>query len=148
MGNSHTVKRHKSTHNKFKKMELPHIGTHCQLKSCNRLDYLPFKCNHCSFNFCENHWKPDQHECAKFIKNEENSTSTKPQKSTEKQKPEKPKKKRKRNPCQLPNCSGYNLVKMNCNQCGGNFCMKHRFPEDHQCIGRFNSRFSRLLAVN
>merc|ERR1711970_189344 len=147
MGNSHTVKRHKSTHNKFKKMELPHIGTHCQLKSCNRLDYLPFKCNHCSQNFCASHWKPDQHECSKFVK--ENSTSKEnPQKSTQTVKPDKPKKKRKQNPCQLPNCSGYNLVKMNCNQCGGNFCMKHRFPEDHQCIGRFNSRFSRLLAVN
>merc|ERR1711879_534831 len=72
------------------KMELPHIGTHCQLKSCNRLDYLPFKCNHCSLNFCESHWKPDQHECSKFVK--ENTTSTeKPQESTSKAKPEKPK---------------------------------------------------------
>jgi len=134
-------------------MELPHIGKHCQHKSCNRLDYLPFTCKHCQGNFCEDHWKPDGHSCSMFesqkntkeILSENNSSQSIPSKTIM---TTKPKKKRKQNPCQLPNCSGYNLVRMGCGDCGLNFCVKHRFPEEHKCLKRFNSRFSRLLAVN
>jgi len=98
-------------------------------------------------NFCEDHWKPDGHSCSKFSQVQKEIKNSIELKSIETQK-SKSKKKSKKNPCQLPNCSGYNLVHMGCGECGGNFCMKHRFPEDHDCIRRFNSRFSRLLAVN
>merc|ERR1711923_64973 len=102
-------------------MELPHIGTHCQLKSCNRLDYLPFTCKHCKMNFCEDHWKPDGHSCSKLSQVQKEVKNSTEIKSIETQK-SKSKKKSKKNPCQLPNCSGYNLVHMGCGECGGNFC--------------------------
>merc|ERR1712110_1246861 len=61
MGKIIRTSRHPSLiHNAIylkKIMELPHLGTHCSLASCNRLDYLPFKCKHCVKNFCENHWQ-------------------------------------------------------------------------------------------
>merc|ERR1712127_438060 len=150
---------------KSRNMEMPHIGKHCQLKSCNQLDYLPFNCKHCRFSFCLGHWKPEDHSCSeiKKINLPENSsqhktsqhsilqtkvTTTTSSGHSSSNKPEKPKKKRKQNPCNMPDCNGYNLVKMGCGDCGVNFCVKHRFPEEHECLRRFNSRFSRLLAVN
>ena len=163
-------------------MEMPHIGKHCQLKSCNKLDYLPFNCKHCRLSFCLDHWKPEGHICSEIKKSQEitlqqiNSQANNSQAGNSQagnsqvensqpsisqinttgltnitstnSKPDKPKKKKKQNPCNLPNCSGYNLVKMGCGECGINFCVKHRFPEEHECVRRFNSRFSRLLAVN
>ncbi|GFR12790.1 hypothetical protein TNCT_602391, partial [Trichonephila clavata] len=36
-------------------MEFPHLGNHCYEKSCNRLDFLPMKCDACSNLFCYEH---------------------------------------------------------------------------------------------
>ncbi|PWA00071.1 hypothetical protein BB558_003883 [Smittium angustum] len=44
-------------------MELPHVGEHCSNKDCNRLDFLPYKCEYCNKKFCENHWKANDHSC-------------------------------------------------------------------------------------
>jgi len=105
------------------------------------VDYLPFKCKQCAENFCENHWKPGQHTCSKSPAVEQSTVKkVEPAKVKKKKKP-------KQNPCQMPNCSGHNLVRMGCGDCGLNFCVKHRFPEDHACLKRHTSRFSRLLIV-
>merc|ERR1712110_328514 len=126
------------------KMELPHLGTHCSLPTCNRLDYLPFKCNNCAENFCENHWKSGQHNCSKSPVEHSSTFDNVAEKTTittvKKKKP-------KQNPCKMPNCSGHNLVRMGCGECGLNFCVKHRFPDEHQCLRRHTSRLSRLLVV-
>ena len=45
-------------------MELPHIGEHCGLKSCSRLDFLPVKCGDCKAVFCGAHFPRDEHNCA------------------------------------------------------------------------------------
>merc|ERR1739845_181921 len=109
------------------KMELPHIGEHCTFKTCNKLDYLPFKCVKCQITFCEEHYKPSQHNCSKH--GEEKSVAMKVKK-----------KKKKSNPCEMVDCRGFNLVPMLCGDCGLNFCIKHRFAADHECLGRFTSR--------
>jgi len=44
-------------------MELSHIGKHCHLKGCGRLDFLPFKCAQCGGLFCIDHRFPESHEC-------------------------------------------------------------------------------------
>ncbi|KAM0753358.1 hypothetical protein T439DRAFT_286529, partial [Meredithblackwellia eburnea MCA 4105] len=41
-------------------------GTHCSDKSCNQLDFLPFKCQACALPYCQHHWKPQQHNCSKY----------------------------------------------------------------------------------
>merc|ERR1711879_226450 len=140
---------HHDTHRSYitlfisKKMELPHLGTHCSLASCNRLDYLPFKCKHCVKNFCENHWKVGQHDCSNAPVFHSDKASNQGQTKVKSVK----KKKAKQNPCQMPNCNGFNLVRMGCGECGLNFCVKHRFPEDHECLRRHTSRLSRLITV-
>ena len=46
------------------KMELPHLGTHCELESCKRLDYLPVTCEYCKGVFCTQHgYSADSHGC-------------------------------------------------------------------------------------
>jgi hypothetical protein len=45
-------------------MELPTIGRQCSLQTCNRLDFLPFKCDSCGLTFCSDHRLPNDHSCA------------------------------------------------------------------------------------
>lgn len=43
-------------------MDLPVIGAHCSLSTCNELDLLPLTCL-CSQRFCKKHIAADAHEC-------------------------------------------------------------------------------------
>ncbi len=43
-------------------MDLPAIGAHCALPSCNELDLLPIQC-YCDKLFCKKHIAPDSHDC-------------------------------------------------------------------------------------
>jgi predicted nucleic acid binding AN1-type Zn finger protein len=40
-------------------------GEHCALETCGRLSFLPVPCPLCIITFCESHFLPDQHACAK-----------------------------------------------------------------------------------
>ncbi|CAK9291486.1 unnamed protein product [Gordionus sp. m RMFG-2023] len=44
-------------------MEFPEIGENCTFSSCNRLDFLPFKCDACEEYFCISHYKYENHKC-------------------------------------------------------------------------------------
>jgi AN1-like Zinc finger len=44
------------------KMDLPMIGSHCALQSCNDLDLLPIRCQ-CEKLFCRQHIAADSHDC-------------------------------------------------------------------------------------
>ena len=44
-------------------MELPHIGKSCSNTACNRLDFLPYKCDLCSKIFCQDHREYKDHNC-------------------------------------------------------------------------------------
>ncbi|KAH0621227.1 hypothetical protein JD844_022305 [Phrynosoma platyrhinos] len=39
------------------------------------------------------------------------------------------------NKCQRPGCKQREMMKVLCDQCHGNFCLKHRHPLDHECSG-------------
>ncbi|XP_048339740.1 AN1-type zinc finger protein 2B isoform X3 [Sphaerodactylus townsendi] len=39
------------------------------------------------------------------------------------------------NKCQRPGCKQREMMKVVCDQCHGNFCLKHRHPLDHDCAG-------------
>lgn len=47
------------------------IGEHCAFSTCGRLSFLPVSCPLCTTTFCESHFLPEQHKCAKAA-----STST------------------------------------------------------------------------
>ncbi|SOV07470.1 uncharacterized protein UDID_05092 [Ustilago sp. UG-2017a] len=41
------------------------VGEHCALSTCGRLSFLPVSCPLCTTTFCESHFLPEQHICAK-----------------------------------------------------------------------------------
>ncbi|CAF1063963.1 unnamed protein product [Adineta ricciae] len=45
-------------------MEFPQLGQHCSAKGCNKLDFLPMKCDACSAILCKDHIKYDEHQCS------------------------------------------------------------------------------------
>ena len=44
-------------------MELPDLGRHCANPVCKQLDYLPFKCQYCKQEYCDEHSNPKDHNC-------------------------------------------------------------------------------------
>lgn len=44
-------------------MEFYHIGTHCALTQCKQRDFLPFKCDGCSLEYCLAHREYKSHDC-------------------------------------------------------------------------------------
>ncbi|KAI8052040.1 hypothetical protein BDF22DRAFT_689666 [Syncephalis plumigaleata] len=174
-------------------MELPHVGAQCALSSCSQHDYLPFKCQHCLKEFCQDHWKVEAHQCAKANSHTIDvrvpvcplcqqpipvnrgqdpniavdshigqgcptpggiaGSSAIPTNSLAPL--------RARNTpspsslvCAVRQCSTKLLVKMDCNACGGHYCVRHRLPIDHACEskrtkkGTAASSSSRITAAN
>jgi hypothetical protein len=39
------------------KQDIESIGDHCNFELCNRLDFLPIKCDFCRFNYCKDHYR-------------------------------------------------------------------------------------------
>lgn len=39
------------------------------------------------------------------------------------------------NKCERSGCRQREMMKLTCERCGGNFCIKHRHPLDHDCSG-------------
>ncbi|KAH9816934.1 hypothetical protein DFH28DRAFT_927119 [Melampsora americana] len=52
--------------------QLEEWGSHCSLSTCHALDFLPFKCQHCSKLYCSDHFKPSirpsehSHQCSEL----------------------------------------------------------------------------------
>lgn len=142
-------------------MELPHIGKHCSLKSCSKLDFLPFECDACKQIFCDEHYIYKEHNCAQsYTKNvlvpqcplcdcpipvkrgEDPNIKVNEHISKECEIPKKKKMYDKR--CSFAGCKKKELVPMTCNRCRLNFCIQHRLEMDHKCQGpatKYNSVF-------
>lgn len=132
-------------------MELPHIGKHCTVKTCNQIDFLPFNCQYCRGIFCAGHWKLSQHDCPKreLAEREDyrvpvcplcNEVISVPRGEVPDIKvdqhiangcrvaPKKPS-----NVCSLVGCSEKILVPIYCKSCKRLYCVKHRLEADHKC---------------
>ncbi|CAL1530655.1 unnamed protein product [Lymnaea stagnalis] len=96
-------------------MELPQIGTNCEVDSCNQLDFLPFQCNGCGKTFCLHHRARDQHSC------------TAPENERVEYKGD------RSYPCSITGCDKRELTPIVCNHCELSFCLSHRLQEDHCC---------------
>ena len=44
-------------------VEFAHVGNHCAIDDCNQQDFLPFECAYCKVIVCEEHRRPDDHDC-------------------------------------------------------------------------------------
>lgn len=141
-------------------MELPHIGENCALRECNKLDFLPVKCDACSKVFCLEHYRYEMHQC-ETAKNKDFQVPVcplclQPVVSKRGELPDLavsqhidqfcPKnelmkdyqrKKAKTNlqACSFKSCKQKDLIYLECADCKAKFCIKHRHPTDHSCVG-------------
>jgi hypothetical protein len=105
--------------------EVQNIGEHCSYNECNRLDFLPIRCQYCLLFFCKDHSSFTSHGCNKFTETNKKNESVclKPFEFFK---------------CSLAECSAQNkeIVEVICDYCKLNYCMKHRLPVDHSCAAK------------
>lgn len=101
--------------------ELPQLGKHCHVESCNRLDFLPFECVHCKNTFCSDHRTSDAHVCdqvqAHILSDKEAKCSRTGTLFG----------------CTFSECTQKELTPIACGLCAANFCVRHRHAQDHKC---------------
>jgi hypothetical protein len=103
--------------------DLSSIGQHCSFQSCNRLDFLPVKCEFCFQKFCKEHSSVTGHTCSKY----EELNQQKLEKARKILQPIQFYK------CVFQDCEQREMVQVLCDFCMLNFCLKHRLPVDHKC---------------
>jgi len=115
-------------------MDVPIIGAHCSLSSCNLNDFLPIKCK-CEQLFCKDHIIPEAHSCpqavtaAVFTANE--GASAKLERCALGQ-------------CKKPSLEAFLSAETRadpkgrsaalCGGCKKAFCAEHREPSSHSCV--------------
>lgn len=150
-------------------MEFPNLGEHCSEKTCNRLDFLPLKCDACKTIFCKDHVSYAEHSCPSAYKKDVQvpvcPLCNAPVPSKRGDPPDVAvgqhidndcksdygmnRRKVFANKCSTKGCKIKEIVRVNCSDCGRNFCLKHRHPTDHSCMGKEEAmRLKRLSALN
>ncbi|RXN16103.1 AN1-type zinc finger 2A isoform X2 [Labeo rohita] len=134
-------------------MEFPDLGEHCSEKSCKRLDFLPMKCDACQEIFCKDHITYANHKCTSSYKKDIQvpvcplCNTPIPIKRGEmpdikvgehidrdcKSDPAQRKRKIFTNKCSKGGCKQKEMIRVTCDQCHLNYCLKHRHPLDHDC---------------
>ncbi|KAL3053314.1 hypothetical protein OYC64_005783 [Pagothenia borchgrevinki] len=134
-------------------MELPHLGEHCSEKTCKRLDFLPMKCDACQEIFCKDHITYATHKCMSAYQKDIQVPVCPlcnipiPVKRGEmpdikvgehidrdcKSDPAQRKRKIFTNKCSRGGCKQKEMIRVTCDQCHLNYCLKHRHSLDHEC---------------
>lgn len=134
-------------------MEFPDLGEHCSEKSCKRLDFLPMKCDACEEIFCKDHITYANHKCTSSYKKDIQvpvcplCNTPIPTRRGEmpdikvgehidrdcKSDPAQRKRKIFTNKCSKGGCKQKEMIRVTCDQCHLNYCLKHRHPLDHDC---------------
>lgn len=134
-------------------MEFPDLGEHCSEKTCKRLDFLPMRCDACQEIFCKDHITYANHKCTSSYKKDVQVPVCPlcnipiPIKRGEmpdikvgehidrdcKSDPAQRKRKIFTNKCSKGGCKQKEMIRVTCDQCHLNYCLKHRHPLDHEC---------------
>jgi hypothetical protein len=129
--------------------EFPDFGKHCSFKECKMLDFLPVICDACREPFCVNHFQYVSHSCTKAANKDRQvpvcPLCSKPVPIPQGRSPDEvinahldgncaPTTKRSI-PCDLKGCKKREFVEVSCRECKHNFCLSHRFHEQHHCTG-------------
>ncbi|XP_059204259.1 AN1-type zinc finger protein 2A isoform X2 [Centropristis striata] len=137
----------------FNVMEFPDLGEHCSEKTCKRLDFLPMRCDACQEIFCKDHITYANHKCMSSYKKDIQVPVCPlcnipiPIKRGEmpdikvgehidrdcKSDPAQRKRKIFTNKCSKGGCKQKEMMRVTCDQCHSNYCLKHRHPLDHDC---------------
>eukprot|EP01125_Pyxidicula_operculata_P005025 TRINITY_DN184_c0_g1_i1.p1 TRINITY_DN184_c0_g1~~TRINITY_DN184_c0_g1_i1.p1 ORF type:complete len:155 (-),score=13.32 TRINITY_DN184_c0_g1_i1:119-583(-) len=132
-------------------MEFPELGAHCNYVDCERLDFLPVKCNCCGLKFCSKHSKEEDHKCTQSEKKRDRQSVTCPvcngevvytigenpdtkvwnhiQAGCE----EKLKQRIHSRGCEHKKCKVLEIKPVVCNHCHKQFCLNHRYTSSHNC---------------
>ncbi|THH28276.1 hypothetical protein EUX98_g5914 [Antrodiella citrinella] len=130
------------------------VGKQCSHRTCNLVDFLPFKCQHCNESYCGDHFLPQAHQCEHYDETKHNRvappcpfcnvplaipTGVDPNIAMERHfetdcavlvgksaKSSTPR-------CSRPNCGKILFAPIACSGCKKQFCPNHRFPDDHKC---------------
>uniref|UniRef100_A0AC34GTM0 AN1-type domain-containing protein n=1 Tax=Panagrolaimus sp. ES5 TaxID=591445 RepID=A0AC34GTM0_9BILA len=129
--------------------EFPNFGKHCSKEDCKMLDFLPVICDACRDPFCVNHFQYVNHSCTKAINKDRQvpvcPICSKPVPIPQGRSPDEvinahldgncatPSK--RSIPCDLKGCKKREFVEVSCRDCKHNFCLSHRFHEQHFCKG-------------
>nr|XP_046187134.1 AN1-type zinc finger protein 2A-like isoform X4 [Oncorhynchus gorbuscha] len=134
-------------------MELPNLGEHCSENSCKQLDFLPMRCDACEEIFCKDHITYANHKCMSSYKKDIQvpvcplCNTPIPIKRGEmpdikvgehidrdcQSDPAQNKRKIFTNKCSKGGCKQKEMIRVTCDQCHMNYCLKHRHPLDHDC---------------
>ncbi|XP_009323145.1 PREDICTED: AN1-type zinc finger protein 2B [Pygoscelis adeliae] len=118
-------------------------------------DFLPLKCDACEQIFCTDHIAYAQHDCTSAYKKDVQvpvcplCNTPVPVRRGQmpdvvvgehidrdcKSDPAQRKRKIFTNKCLKPGCKQKEMMKVICDQCHKNYCLKHRHPLDHDCSG-------------
>uniref|UniRef100_T1GE66 AN1-type domain-containing protein n=1 Tax=Megaselia scalaris TaxID=36166 RepID=T1GE66_MEGSC len=132
-------------------MEFPHLGQHCSESTCNKLDFLPMKCDSCDKIFCSEHFNYDVHSCpGAHRKNFQvpvcplcgepvpTPRGVQPDQTVGEHIDKFCKSDTKKiytNRCTYKTCKKKELIPVQCGTCKMNFCLRHRHTSDHECKG-------------
>ncbi|KAG7088412.1 hypothetical protein E1B28_012409 [Marasmius oreades] len=130
------------------------IGKQCSHASCNLVDFLPFKCQHCQQSFCQEHFKVETHSCPNYDASKHDRIAPScpfcntPVAIPPGQDPNirmenhfvkecsvmLGREVKKATPtCARSRCGKVLYAPIRCDKCGKQFCPAHRFPGDHTC---------------
>ncbi|KAH8263053.1 hypothetical protein KR044_003761 [Drosophila immigrans] len=130
-------------------MEFPHLGQHCNEATCNRLDFLPVKCDSCDKVFCASHYNYERHNCPGAHKKNfqvpicplcgepvPTAPGVEPDLTVGQHIDKQCRSDSKKiytNRCHAKGCKRKELIPVECSQCKLNFCLRHRHSSDHDC---------------
>jgi len=150
-------------------MEFPNLGSHCEIKDCKLLDFLPFTCDGCRKTYCLEHRSYSGHKCSaspvdvtlpqcplcsQYLNVKPNEDlNGRVEEHIVKGCPSEPKQATNlHNPCSQKGCKNREVVPLFCKLCLKNYCFSHRLQLDHTCTqtpvnqNNTNKRESNLLA--
>ena len=141
-------------------------GRHCEFEGCHALDFLPFKCLACSKMLCLTHRSGTMHNCGGVKVDATSLTCPVCLKSVVFNKGENVDAAWERHyvttctqklpsPQPITTCSFHSCSaslkdsnRINCNRCSRLYCLAHRLPEEHQCLGLRGNRDNFLNKVS
>uniref|UniRef100_A0A0K8TNQ6 Putative arsenite inducuble rna associated protein aip-1 n=1 Tax=Tabanus bromius TaxID=304241 RepID=A0A0K8TNQ6_TABBR len=145
-------------------MEFPYLGNNCSERNCNRLDFLPMRCDACGKIFCSNHFSYARHSCLSLDKKDvqvpvcplcsepvPTPRHISPDKSVGDHIDQFCKSETKKifvYKCSYKNCQRKELVPVQCSACRRNFCLRHRHMSDHECRVSLQSHASMAEAAS
>lgn len=132
------------------------LGSHCSVPACQQIDFLPFKCDCCGKVFCLQHRTYESHSCQEAGSRDTNTIvcpiCAKAVKLTAADDPYAVFDRHTQTDCdptnyakvhQRPKCPAKGcreklgaINTYTCKECCTQVCLKHRFPEAHQCSGK------------